>query len=560
MPEEGRITAWSSWDEWKFVYKLLYSYGNIEAQAKGVDMVNMWKSNIRQGTLPISIDITSSLVSVYLQNLDEISIPFEFKQLASAMAIVRFVNGITDQLQTGLYAQSVQIIAEKINIPDWMVDLRHESTHARLPSIELLKSGIIVALEWLDENYWNETETKINEKERSLVEDTFANIFEYCDVVLSVIISKEKHKSAKDGKKFERKQEDRCKEISSKLLKSSHAGNLHHVVKTLVQEGCFVLNQKWYNVLKFHRRNSNYMLSKNEICEVEELVTLWKPIFLTLQEEYPIFIKLVCKELFLQYQQNKSMENRFSVLLSIFIILKMQLIYPGLVLKFIIQNPSKLSFQLLHYLLTEHAFDTKLGSKLESFYNVFVQSIEFINNKKISESSNLNYTKEQNDIIMQLKNSSTVSNKKSDLQFSSKWMLVTEEQLEKLPPIGKFKENHCLYKFKGSDKKLISEDDIIVINDDAASHTDINPIENNLSFIIDHLFSRETIHDVDDFDGGTSSVATNEYQLDQTAPWEMNVDFKISEEEEKMLKKQLQENISNTYPLKNIDTVKISFF
>ncbi|KAJ3074372.1 Ribosomal biogenesis protein las1l, partial [Rhizoclosmatium hyalinum] len=75
-------------------------------------------------------------------------------RLMYSIAFVRFVNGVVDAQQKGVYAGSVAGIAESLGLPAWFVDLRHSGTHDRLPSISLLRSGCHQALDWLNTNYW----------------------------------------------------------------------------------------------------------------------------------------------------------------------------------------------------------------------------------------------------------------------------------------------------------------------------------------------------------------------------------------------------------------------
>jgi ribosomal biogenesis protein LAS1 len=109
-----------------------------------------WKSR-SGGKLPLAIECTVDLVAAHLA--DSVSFTPEV-QLVVSMALVRFVNGMVDLNQKGLYARSVQVIAEEIGLPDWLVDLRHEATHANLPSQHTLRAGVNVALSWLREEYW----------------------------------------------------------------------------------------------------------------------------------------------------------------------------------------------------------------------------------------------------------------------------------------------------------------------------------------------------------------------------------------------------------------------
>ena len=87
----------------------------------------------------------------------------------------RFVNGLVDASQISGRLQSVSTVAESLNIPLWIVDLRHAATHEHLPSLSLLKSAaqlvcifclepslhmvanviMYQAMRWLDDHYWS---------------------------------------------------------------------------------------------------------------------------------------------------------------------------------------------------------------------------------------------------------------------------------------------------------------------------------------------------------------------------------------------------------------------
>ena len=85
-------------------------------------------------------------------------------------------------VQKGLYARSVQSIADEIGIPDWLVDLRHESTHASLPSMQILEAGLGVALQWLKTNYWEKTFQSIDKSDSGAKEEFDAMLVEYMKV------------------------------------------------------------------------------------------------------------------------------------------------------------------------------------------------------------------------------------------------------------------------------------------------------------------------------------------------------------------------------------------
>ncbi|KAI7902107.1 Las1-like-domain-containing protein [Cokeromyces recurvatus] len=75
-------------------------------------------------------------------------------RLMYGMAIVRFVNGLVDREQKGKFARSIGTLARMMGLPPWFVDLRHASTHERLPSLNTLRDGAYQAVGWLHDNYW----------------------------------------------------------------------------------------------------------------------------------------------------------------------------------------------------------------------------------------------------------------------------------------------------------------------------------------------------------------------------------------------------------------------
>ncbi|KAJ3102546.1 Ribosomal biogenesis protein las1l [Phlyctochytrium planicorne] len=86
------------------------------------------------------------------------------------MVFIRFVNGIVDPAQKGVFASSVVSIAESLGLPSWFVDLRHAGTHDHLPSVSILRSGCLQALQWLNDTYWVQ--------QQLYMKDTFSEVKE----------------------------------------------------------------------------------------------------------------------------------------------------------------------------------------------------------------------------------------------------------------------------------------------------------------------------------------------------------------------------------------------
>jgi ribosomal biogenesis protein LAS1 len=87
-------------------------------------------------------------------------------RLSCAMAIVRFINGMVDPLQTGMctrelyeihadwtgpYARPISHIAASLKIPQSLISLRHRATHEDLPPLPLLKQAVHSAIEYINQ-------------------------------------------------------------------------------------------------------------------------------------------------------------------------------------------------------------------------------------------------------------------------------------------------------------------------------------------------------------------------------------------------------------------------
>ncbi|KAJ1489772.1 Las1-like-domain-containing protein, partial [Baffinella frigidus] len=71
-----------------------------------------------------------------------------------SMAIVRLVNGISDAMQQSKFASPVADLADKVSLPQTLVDIRHAATHNALPSLPALLLASKAAALWLRDNYW----------------------------------------------------------------------------------------------------------------------------------------------------------------------------------------------------------------------------------------------------------------------------------------------------------------------------------------------------------------------------------------------------------------------
>lgn len=151
---------WASTAEWSLVRDNLFS-GIPTLQKRAIDRIDAWRCRAPR-SLPVSIISTVDLLRLALLDGEAHLDPTSASQLgethlrlAYSMALVRFVNLSTEMLQKKT-AVAVHMLAGDIGLPEWLVNIRHEATHYTLPSMDLLRNGVSVALEWLKLTYWDE--------------------------------------------------------------------------------------------------------------------------------------------------------------------------------------------------------------------------------------------------------------------------------------------------------------------------------------------------------------------------------------------------------------------
>ncbi|KAL2304253.1 hypothetical protein Nmel_012997 [Mimus melanotis] len=156
-PARGRpnplrtVVAWRGRAEWDQVMVGLYC-GDSRLQQDALDRVSAWKS--RYGPkMPLAVDCTAELIRCKVLESSGRLKSHELI-LSYGLALVRFVNLITERKQK-MVSIPLRQLAREVNIPVWVVDLRHELTHGKLPRLALCRKGCDVVLDWLRKMYWN---------------------------------------------------------------------------------------------------------------------------------------------------------------------------------------------------------------------------------------------------------------------------------------------------------------------------------------------------------------------------------------------------------------------
>lgn len=153
MSEYYNIVPWFDSKEWLDVYEKIYiSKNKIEAH----NLLLIWKA--RCPSLPSGIESTLTLLEVLIQDENNVTSLTTMRgdhllRLAYSSAIMRFVNHMLDT-ETAK-GSSLYQAARSLGVPDWIIDLRHNTAHSNnLSSIELLREASHIGLDWLERSYW----------------------------------------------------------------------------------------------------------------------------------------------------------------------------------------------------------------------------------------------------------------------------------------------------------------------------------------------------------------------------------------------------------------------
>ncbi|KAF3696473.1 Ribosomal biogenesis protein LAS1L Protein LAS1 -like protein [Channa argus] len=149
--KKRHVVAWVNKAEWDQVLEYLYSKDST-LQRHALQRISAWKGRYANST-PVAVDCTADLVRC--QVLDRCGkLDGDDLVLIYGAALVRFVNLITER-QQGRIARPLRRLAGNLNIPEWVVDLRHDFTHRKLPTLKWCRKGCKVVLDWLQQEYWS---------------------------------------------------------------------------------------------------------------------------------------------------------------------------------------------------------------------------------------------------------------------------------------------------------------------------------------------------------------------------------------------------------------------
>ncbi|XP_061697640.1 ribosomal biogenesis protein LAS1L [Syngnathoides biaculeatus] len=145
------VVAWINKAEWDQVREYLYSKDSA-LQRSALHRISAWKARYANST-PVAMDCTADLVRCQVLDRSE-KLDSHALVLLYGAALVRFTNLITER-QQGKIARPLRRLAGNLNIPEWIINLRHDVTHRKLPALKWCRKGCELILEWLHREYWS---------------------------------------------------------------------------------------------------------------------------------------------------------------------------------------------------------------------------------------------------------------------------------------------------------------------------------------------------------------------------------------------------------------------
>ncbi|XP_041500724.1 ribosomal biogenesis protein LAS1L-like isoform X2 [Microtus oregoni] len=148
---ESIVVSWLSRAEWDQVMVYLFC-DDQKLQQYALNRITVWRSRLGND-LPLAVASTADLVRCKLMDVAG-GLGTDELRLLYGMALVRFVNLISER-KTKCSNLPLKYLAQEVNIPDWIVELRHKLTHKKMPHINDCRRGCYFVLNWLQKTYWS---------------------------------------------------------------------------------------------------------------------------------------------------------------------------------------------------------------------------------------------------------------------------------------------------------------------------------------------------------------------------------------------------------------------
>ena len=140
----NRVTQpWYDGEEWRHVRDQV-----LARHPAVLTHISVWRTRVSR--LPAGVETSASL-------LEALTSP-PHTALSLATAVNRFLNHVSHIGMNMWGVTKLHEAAERLSVPEWIVHLRHETTHGHMPEVTMLRAALDYGLAWLDLHYWNSSE------------------------------------------------------------------------------------------------------------------------------------------------------------------------------------------------------------------------------------------------------------------------------------------------------------------------------------------------------------------------------------------------------------------
>ena len=134
------VTPWYGQAEWERVRGLV-----LERDSRAVELMSVWRCRVSR--LPAGVETSLALLEALCHG--------PHTALSLGTAVIRFLNHVSHLGMNTWGLTKLHEAAEKMSVPEWVVQVRHEATHGNMPGLSVLRAALEFGLSWLDTNYWN---------------------------------------------------------------------------------------------------------------------------------------------------------------------------------------------------------------------------------------------------------------------------------------------------------------------------------------------------------------------------------------------------------------------
>jgi len=143
---------WYDGEEWRHVRDLV-----IARDPAVLGHLAVWRTRVQR--LPAGVETSASL-------LEALTSP-PHTALSLATAVNRFLNHVSHIGMNLWGLTKLHEAAERLSVPEWIVHLRHETTHGHMPEVTMLRAALEYGLAWLDLHYWSSSEAGCRQEDES---------------------------------------------------------------------------------------------------------------------------------------------------------------------------------------------------------------------------------------------------------------------------------------------------------------------------------------------------------------------------------------------------------